>query len=78
MNRFDKTGQGGKAELVYGDGDFHVVKGGAYVVCAVSGKHIPLEELRYWSVDLQEAYASPEISVARHQENLFQVTKSGK
>jgi hypothetical protein len=26
----------------------------------VTGAQIPLEELRYWSVDLQEAYATPE------------------
>jgi len=68
MNRFDKITPGGKAELVYGDGEFHVVKAGAYVLCAVSGKQIPLEDLRYWSVDLQEAYATPEISLKRHQE----------
>ena len=60
--------QGGKAELVYGDGEFHVVKSGAYVVCAVSGKRISLEDLRYWNVDLQEAYATPDISLRRHQE----------
>jgi hypothetical protein len=27
---------------------------------------IPLEELRYWSVDLQEAYATPEAVLQRH------------
>jgi hypothetical protein len=68
MNRLDKMEQGGKAELVYGDGEFHVVRAGAFVICAVSAKRIPLEELRYWSVDLQEAYASPEISLNRHLE----------
>ena len=34
-------------------------------ICAVSGAEIPLEELRYWSVDLQEPYASAEISTRR-------------
>ena len=38
------------------------VSPGAYVVCAVTGTHIPLDALRYWSVDLQEAYASPAIA----------------
>jgi hypothetical protein len=33
---------------------------GSFVRCAVTGVSIPLEELRYWSVDLQEAYATPE------------------
>jgi len=32
----------------------------------VTGAEIPLEELRYWSVDLQEAYASPEAVQRRH------------
>jgi hypothetical protein len=32
----------------------------------VTGVQIPLEELRYWSVDLQEAYASPEAVRQRH------------
>jgi hypothetical protein len=32
----------------------------------VTGVPIPLEELRYWSVDLQEAYATPEAVLQRH------------
>jgi hypothetical protein len=31
----------------------------------VTGAPIPLEELRYWSVDLQEAYATPEAVLQR-------------
>jgi hypothetical protein len=27
---------------------------------------IPLEELKYWSVDRQEAYATPEAVLERH------------
>ena len=38
---------------------------GTYVVCAVSGTKIPLEALRYWSVDLQEAYVSPQAKLER-------------
>jgi hypothetical protein len=68
MNRIDKMHPGGEAELVYDDGEFHVVRPGAYVICAVTGAQIDLDDLRYWSVDLQEAYASPEISLKRHQE----------
>lgn len=67
MNRIDKIG-GGEAELVYGDGEYHVVRPGAYVTCAVTGVHIPLDELRYWNVDLQEAYATPEASLKRMRE----------
>jgi hypothetical protein len=58
----------GEAKLIYLDGEYDVVSPGAYVVCAVSGAHIPLEALRYWSVDLQEAYAAPDLALARMRE----------
>jgi hypothetical protein len=38
------------------------------VICAVTGVHIPVEALRYWSVDLQEAYATPEAALKRMRE----------
>jgi hypothetical protein len=47
------------ATLHYGDGEFVVLKPGRAVVCAVTGKAVPLETLRYWSVSRQEAYAGP-------------------
>ncbi|MGB7373603.1 DUF2093 domain-containing protein [Pontixanthobacter sp.] len=53
------------AKLVFGPNGFQVLKPGPYVVCAVTAEHVPLEELRYWSVDLQEAYASAEIATQR-------------
>jgi hypothetical protein len=56
------------AKLHYGDGDFAVLRPGRYVVCAVSGMKIPLEQLRYWSAPLQEAYASPAEALKRWQE----------
>lgn len=49
----------GEAKLDFRDSDYRVVKPGAYVVCAVSGKQIPLESLSYWSAERQEAYAGP-------------------
>jgi hypothetical protein len=55
----------GEAELKYLDGDFRVVKPGAFVRCGVTGAVIPLEELKYWSVERQEAYASPEAVMER-------------
>jgi len=58
----------GLAELEYLDGEYRVIRPGSYVVCAVTGVHIPLEALRYWSVDLQEAYASPSVSLQRMQD----------
>ena len=48
-----------QATLHYGDGEFAVLKPGRFVTCAVTGKPIPLETLRYWSVSLQEPYAGP-------------------
>lgn len=53
------------ATLIYGPNGFRVVKAGRFVVCAVTGETIALDELRYWSVDRQEAYASPEIATRR-------------
>jgi hypothetical protein len=67
LNRFDRSPPtAGEAEVKYLDGDFRVVRPGAFVRCAVTGAAIPLEELKYWSVDLQEAYASPDAVLQRH------------
>jgi hypothetical protein len=69
LNRSDRPSpMAGEAEVKYLDGDFRIVRPGAFVRCAVTGVPIPLEELKYWSVDLQEAYASPEAVLQRHQE----------
>lgn len=56
------------AKLHYGDGDYAVLRPGRYVVCAVTGQKIPLEQLRYWSAELQEAYAGPGEALKRWQE----------
>lgn len=53
------------ATLLYGPNGFRVIKPGRFVLCAVTGKPIALEELRYWSVDRQEAYATPELATRR-------------
>jgi hypothetical protein len=53
------------ATLLYGPNGFRVIRPGHYVLCAVTGEPIPLEELRYWSVERQEAYASAEIATRR-------------
>ena len=69
LNRYDRASpMSGEAEVKYLDGDFRVVQPGAFVRCAVTGQAIPLEELKYWSVDLQEAYASPEAVMQRNRE----------
>ncbi|MBV9330026.1 MAG: DUF2093 domain-containing protein [Alphaproteobacteria bacterium] len=64
-----ERGPEGPAELEYLDGEYRVVRPGSYVVCAVTGVQIPIEALRYWSVDLQEAYASAEIALKRFEES---------
>ena len=51
-----------EAQLRYLDADFDVIVPGEFVRCAVTGQPIPLEDLRYWSVEDQEAYASAEIA----------------
>ena len=53
------------AKLYYGPSTFRVLRPGQHVVCAISGEIIPLEELRYWSAEHQEAYASAEIATRR-------------
>ena len=46
------------AKLKYLPNNFEVLENGDYVICAVSGKKIPLQKLNYWNVELQEAYYS--------------------
>ena len=53
------------AQLIYGPNGFRVMRPGNHVVCAVSGEAIPLEALRYWSVDRQEPYASADFATRR-------------
>jgi hypothetical protein len=57
------SGAGRAARLHYLPGTFRVLSNGDHVICAVTGVRIPLHELRYWSVERQEAYADAETSV---------------
>lgn len=59
---------GRRARLRYLSGSYRVVADGDFVECAVTGQKIPLPALRYWSHELQEAYASAEVAVQRHGE----------
>ncbi len=67
MNRIDISGRGGEARVRYLDGDFQVISPGSFVRCAVTGTQIPLDELRYWSVERQEAYVDAAASFKAHQ-----------
>ena len=67
MNRFERRPvDAGEAKIEYLNGDFRILRPGAFVRCAVTGVPIPLEELKYWSVELQEPYASPEAVLRRY------------
>lgn len=62
------TSKSRPARLHYMGGSFRVLSPGDHVVCAATGVAIPLEELRYWSVERQEAYATAEASVKAHRD----------
>jgi hypothetical protein len=55
--------KGREARLHYMAGTFRVLTPGDHVICAMTGRPIPLEDLRYWSVARQEAYATADASV---------------
>ena len=46
------------ARLKYLPNNYEIMEEGDHVLCAISGKKIPLEKLNYWNVDEQEAYYS--------------------
>ena len=68
MNRMDRHGRGGEAQVRFLDGDFQVVVPGSFVRCAVTAIEIPLDDLRYWSVKRQEPYADAAAALRRFQE----------
>jgi hypothetical protein len=69
MNRIDKLfGLRGEARVRFQHGEYQVLTPGDFVRCAVTGQAIALQDLRYWNVELQEAYASPDISLKRYVE----------
>lgn len=72
MNKHDPGGP--EAVVRYGDNEVTILRQGLFVRCAVSGARIPLDELRYWNVDLQEAYRGPEEAMTRWR----QLQKEGR
>jgi hypothetical protein len=66
MNRYERRPlSAGEAELEYLDGEIRVLRPGTFVRCAATGVPIPIEDLRYWNVDLQEPYANHEAKLLR-------------
>jgi len=69
MNRLEKQfSVEGEAKLKYLSGEYQVIEPGDFVCCAVTGEQIPLDQLRYWSVELQEPYASAQVSWQRYRD----------
>lgn len=62
MNRHEAGGSR-EAKIRYLDGDFQILMPGSVVTCAITGKAIPIDELKYWSVDRQQPYADAEASL---------------
>ena len=56
------------AKIKYLPNNFQILEAGDYVECAVSGKKIPLKDLNYWNVELQEAYFSY-VEASKKREN---------
>jgi hypothetical protein len=53
---------GRAARLHYMANGFRVLASGDHVLCATTGERVAVDDLRYWSVARQEAYASAEIA----------------
>ena len=59
---------GNIAKLKFNPNNFEIIEKGDHVICAVSRKKIPLNQLTYWNVELQEAYFSPKEAQERYEE----------
>lgn len=57
------SSKGRLARLHYQPGAYRVLVPGDFVVCAVTHQPISLADLRYWSVERQEPYCSPEAAL---------------
>ncbi|OCW57122.1 DUF2093 domain-containing protein [Hoeflea olei] len=66
MNRFEGPGAR-PAKIRYLDGDFQILMPGSHVVCAMTGEIIPIDQLKYWSVERQEPYIDVKAAVAADQ-----------
>ena len=57
-----------KAKIKFNPNNFEIIEQGDHVICAVSGKNIPLQKLTYWNAELQEAYFSAKEAQQRYEE----------
>ena len=58
------------AKLKYLPNNFDIMEEGDHVICAISGKKIPLQNLNYWNVDEQEAYFSYVEATIKKEKNI--------
>jgi hypothetical protein len=58
------------AKIKYLPNNFEIINDGDYVLCAITGKKIALENLNYWNVDLQEAYYSYKEAAEKREKNI--------
>jgi len=58
------------AKLKFEANSFKILEEGDHVICAVSGKKIPIDKLIYWNVELQEAYFGPKEAQIKHEQIL--------
>ena len=56
------------AKIKYLPNNFQIIEQGDYVECAISGKKINIENLTYWSVELQEPYYSYKEAFKKREE----------
>jgi hypothetical protein len=49
-------------------GQFKIIEPGDYVLCSITKQKIPLENLKYWNVELQEIYSGPGVALKRYKE----------
>jgi hypothetical protein len=66
MNKLDRAfTPSPEAEVRYFHSEFKILRNGSHVRCAVTNAPIPLDDLKYWSVERQEAYASTDAALQR-------------
>src|SRR3569623_3577884 len=63
MNIHDKNFAPSEAVIRYLDGDYVVVRPGSFVRCAITGKPIAVDDLKYWNVDRQEPYVDADAAL---------------
>ena len=70
MNLLDPGFTPSEAKVHYLDADFVVISPGTFVRCAITGQSIPVDDLKYWNVDRQEAYIDATAAFKAYQKTL--------